>query len=189
GSRPPSRDNGTDLKNLRVIPWVFSWTQNRQLISGWFGFGYALENAVERGIVSWDDLRDIYGKWEFFKALTDNVEMVLSKADMIIGGEYVRLSVDQGTAKKLFNMIKEEYERSRRAVLNITGERNLLDSNPSLRRSLRLRDPYIDPISLVQIRFLQIYRNEKSDNGKRQEILDLLRSTVNGIAAGMRNTG
>ncbi|MCL5021345.1 MAG: phosphoenolpyruvate carboxylase [Bacteroidetes bacterium] len=76
GSRPPSRDNGTDLKNLRAIPWVFSWTQNRQLISGWFGFGYALENAVERGIVSWDDLRDIYGKWEFFKALTDNVEMV-----------------------------------------------------------------------------------------------------------------
>ncbi len=189
GSRPPSRNNGTDLKNLRAIPWVFAWTQNRQLISGWFGFGFALEKAVERGIVSWADLRTIYKKWEFFKALTDNVEMVLSKADMTIGGEYLRLSGGQGTAKKVFKMISEEYERSRRAVLSITGEKNLLDSNPSLQRSLRLRNPYIDPISLVQIKFLQIYRDEKSENGRRQEILDLLRSTVNGIAAGMRNTG
>jgi phosphoenolpyruvate carboxylase len=149
GSRPPSRNNGTDLKNLRTI----------------------------------------YKKWEFFKALTDNVEMVLSKADMTIGGEYLRLSGGQGTAKKVFKMISEEYERSRRAVLSITGEKNLLDSNPSLQRSLQLRNPYIDPISLVQIKFLQIYRDEKSENGRRQEILDLLRSTVNGIAAGMRNTG
>ena len=189
GSRPPSRNNGTDLKNLRAIPWVFAWTQNRQLISGWFGFGFALEKAVERGIVSWADLRTIYKKWEFFKALTDNVEMVLSKADMTIGGEYLRLSGGQGTAKKIFRMISEEYERSRRAVLSITGEKNLLDSNPSLQRSLQLRNPYIDPISLVQIKFLQIYRDDKSENGRRQEILDLLRSTVNGIAAGMRNTG
>ncbi len=189
GSRPPSRNNGADLKSLRAIPWVFSWTQNRQLISGWFGFGYALECAVEKGIVTWEDLRDIYKKWEFFKALTDNVEMVLSKSDMTIGGEYVRLSANPRVADKLFGMIREEYERSCRAVLNITGEKNLLDSNPSLQRSLRLRNPYIDPISLVQIRFLQIYRDEKSDNGRKQEILDLLRSTVNGIAAGMRNTG
>jgi phosphoenolpyruvate carboxylase len=189
GSRPPSRNDGTDLKNLRAIPWVFSWTQNRQLISGWFGFGFALEKAVEKGSVTWDQLREIYEKWAFFKALTDNVEMVLSKADMIIGGEYLRLSGSRGTAAKLFDMIREEYERSASAVLKITGENNLLDSNPSLQRSLRLRNAYIDPISLVQIRFLQIYRDIKSENGKRQEILDLLRSTVNGIAAGMRNTG
>ncbi len=189
GSRPPSRDNGTDLKNLRAIPWVFSWTQNRQLISGWFGFGFALERAVEKGSVTWEDLRKIYNEWEFFKALTDNVEMVLSKADMIIGREYIRLSHDRGTAKKLFDMISEEYEKSTEAVLKITGEKNLLDSNPSLQRSLKLRNAYIDPISLVQIRFLQVYRELKSQNGERQEILDLLRSTVNGIAAGMRNTG
>lgn len=189
GSRPPSRNNGTDLKSLRAIPWVFSWTQNRQLISGWFGFGYALEKAVAKGIVSWDDLRSIYRKWEFFKALTDNVEMVLAKADMTIGREYARLSADTAEGRKIFEMIREEYERSSRAVLNITGEKNLLDSNPSLQRSLRLRNPYIDPISLVQIRFLQIYRGSRSDDEKRQAILDLLRSTVNGIAAGMRNTG
>lgn len=198
GSRPPVRNHGTDMKDLRAIPWVFSWTQNRQLISGWYGFGYALVNAVESGIVSWKDLSEMYDQWEFFKALTDNIEMVLMKADMVIGREYLRLCKNRELSEKLFRMIKEEYDRTCRAVLNITGEENLLDSNPSLQRSLRLRNPYIDPISLVQIKFLQMYRDEKnasphgadgSESGKRQEILDLLRSTVNGIAAGVRNTG
>lgn len=189
GSRPPSRDNGNDLKNLRAIPWVFAWTQNRQLISGWYGFGYALEKAVHDGIVTWEELSRMYKRWEFFKALTDNVEMVLMKSDMTIGREYVRLCKDKKAAEKLFGMISEEFERSEKAVLNITGEEHLLDSNPSLQRSLRLRNAYIDPISLVQIKFLQMYRNSISENEKRQQILDLLRSTVNGIAAGVRNTG
>ncbi len=189
GSRPPSRNGGTDLKNLRAIPWVFSWTQNRQLISGWFGYGYALEYAVQKKITSWAELREMYSNWEFFKALTDNVEMVLSKADMVIGGEYLRLAEQKGNSQKIYRMIKEEYDRSSRAVLNITGESFLLESNPSLQRSLRLRNPYIDPISLVQIRFLQAYREGAMEGGRQQEILDLLRSTVNGIAAGMRNTG
>lgn len=189
GSRPPSRNDGTDLKDLRAIPWVFAWTQNRQLISGWYGFGYALVKAVEEEIVSWKDLSEMYDQWEFFKALTDNVEMVLMKSDMVIGREYLRLCESKKNSEKLFELIKEEYDRACKAVLNITGEGNLLDSNPSLQRSLRMRNPYIDPISLVQIKFLQMFRDEKSENGKRLEILDLLRSTVNGIAAGMRNTG
>ncbi len=189
GSRPPSRGNGTNLKDLRSIPWVFAWTQNRQLISGWYGFGYAVEKAVEDGLVSWKDLGEMYSHWEFFKALTDNVEMVLMKSDMVIGREYLRLCANREVAEKIFEMIRREYERSRSAVLNITGEESLLDSNQSLQRSLRLRNPYIDPISLVQIKFLEIFRGEKLSDGERQEILDLLRSTVNGIAAGMRNTG
>lgn len=189
GSRPPSRDNGTDLKNLRAIPWVFAWTQNRQLISGWYGFGHALEKSVQDGLVSWKDLSEMYNNWEFFKALTDNVEMVLVKSDMTIGREYVRLSADRQTAEELFGMISAEFERAVKAVLNITGEEHLLDSNPSLQRSLRLRNAYIDPISLVQIKFLQMFRAENSENEDHQDMLDLLRSTVNGIAAGMRNTG
>ncbi len=189
GSRPPSRNNGTDLKDLRAIPWVFSWTQNRQLISGWFGFGYAVRKAVDDEIVSWGELKDMYGNWEFFKALTDNVEMVLVKSDMIIAREYLRLSSDKKRAEKIFSMIQDEHTKTTEAILKITGETSLLDSNPSLQRSLRLRNPYIDPISLVQIRFLQMYRGEKLGDERRQEVLDLLRSTVNGIAAGMRNTG
>ncbi|MCL5267376.1 MAG: phosphoenolpyruvate carboxylase [Bacteroidetes bacterium] len=189
GSRPPSRNNGTGLKDLRAIPWVFSWTQNRQLISGWFGFGYALEKAVEERIVSWDDLREMYGNWEFFKALTDNVEMVLMKSDMIIAREYRRLCGDKKSAGSVFEMIQREHEKTSEAILNITKEDNLLDSNPSLQRSLSLRNPYIDPISLVQIRFLEMYRQGKFNDEDKQNVLDLLRSTVNGIAAGMRNTG
>ncbi len=203
GSRPPARNDGTDLKDLRAIPWVFAWTQSRQSISGWYGFGYALNKAVEDGVVEWKDLSEMYHHWEFFKALTDNVEMVLMKSDMVIGREYLRLCGDNMISEMLFGMIKEEYERSCKAVLSITGEKRLLDSNPSLQRSLRMRNAYIDPISLVQIRFLQMYRSEFSSSGdekpeledsvrgnrKRQEMLDLLRSTVNGIAAGMRNTG
>lgn len=189
GSRPPSRNSGTDLKDLRAIPWVFSWTQNRQLISGWFGFGSALDEAVEEQVVTWGDLREMYSNWEFFKALTDNVEMVLMKSDMIIAREYLRLSRDKKGAGEIFEIIRSEHEKTIKAILNITGEEGLLDSNPSLQRSLRLRNPYIDPISLVQIRFLQMYRTGKLGDEKKQEILDLLRSTVNGIAAGMRNTG
>lgn len=189
GSRPPTRDDGTDLKDLRAIPWVFAWTQNRQLISGWYGFGYALFRAVDEGIVDWEGLSRMYNNWEFFKALTDNVEMVLMKSDMTIGREYVRLCANKEIAEKLFGQIRQEFDRAEKAVLNITGEKHLLDSNPSLQRSLTLRNPYIDPISLVQIKFLQMFRNQKSEDGNRQEILDLLRSTVNGIAAGVRNTG
>ncbi len=189
GSRPPSRNNGAGLKDLRAIPWVFSWTQNRQLISGWFGFGYSLEKAVEEHIVSWEDLREMYGEWEFFKALTDNVEMVLMKSDMIIAREYLRLCGDKKEAEKIFAMIQLEHEKTREAIINITKENNLLDSNPSLQRSLSLRNPYIDPISLVQIRFLEMYRGRKFSDENKQNVLDLLRSTVNGIAAGMRNTG
>jgi phosphoenolpyruvate carboxylase len=189
GSRPPTRDDGTDLKDLRAIPWVFAWTQNRQLISGWYGFGYALDKAVQDGIIDWEELSQMYKNWEFFKALTDNVEMVLMKSDMTIGREYVRLCTNKEVAEKLFGLISREFERSERAVLNITGEAHLLDSNPSLQRSLTLRNPYIDPISLVQIKFLQMFRSQKVESRDRQEILDLLRSTVNGIAAGVRNTG
>ena len=189
GSRPPSRSQGSDLKSLRAIPWVFSWTQNRQLISGWYGFGGGLNDAVKSKIVTWDGLRKMYREWEFFKALTDNVEMVLAKSDMTIAREYLRLCRNKTAAERVFNMIEEEYRSSVRAVLNVTGESNLLDGNPSLQRSLRLRNPYIDPISLVQIKFLEMFRDRSLVEKERQEILDLLRSTVNGIAAGMRNTG
>jgi phosphoenolpyruvate carboxylase len=189
GSRPPSRDDGIDLKSLRAIPWVFAWTQNRQLISGWYGFGHAIEEAIQDGAVDWNELSRMYQNWDFFKALTDNIEMVLMKSDMTIGREYVRLCSNNETAEELFRMISEEFEKSEKAVLKITGEKNLLDSNPSLQRSLRLRNAYIDPISLVQIRFLKMFRKIKLGDGNRQQVLDLLRSTVNGIAAGVRNTG
>ncbi|HVO75173.1 MAG TPA: phosphoenolpyruvate carboxylase [Ignavibacteriaceae bacterium] len=189
GSRPPSRSAGDDIRTLRAIPWVFAWTQNRQTISGWYGFGNSISSCIERGVITMEDLKIMYKKWEFFKVLVDNIEMVLLKTDMIIGKEYISLCSDYSSGVQIFNMINEEYERSLNILLNIAGETDLLDSDKSLQRSILLRNPYIDPISFIQIRFIKQYRDRNISGKKKKQLLSLLRSTVNGIAAGLRNTG
>ncbi len=188
GSRPASRKKSKDIRALRAIPWVFSWTQNRQTISGWFGFGYSINKAVENGITDWKTLSKMYNEWKFFKALVDNIEMVLLKTDMIIGKEYLSL-VKDNTGKEIFNIISNEYELSNSAVLKIINEENLLDHAKSLQRSLLLRNPYIDPISFIQVRFIKEFRAKNISNKRKEQLLSLLRSSVNGIAAGVRNTG
>ena len=187
GSRPPSRKKRKDITSLRAIPWVFSWTQNRQTISGWYGFGYAIESALTKKIVTLTELQRLYNKWEFFKALVQNIEMVLTKTDMIVGKEYVSLDKNKKAAK-VFKMIKDEYERSVKYVLMLTKEKELLDDNKILQRTLYLRNPYIDPISFVQVNLIKQYRNGTSKREK-EELLNVLRASVNGIAAGIRNTG
>jgi phosphoenolpyruvate carboxylase len=189
GSRPPSRSSGEDIRTLRAIPWVFAWTQNRQTISGWYGFGYSISTCIERGITSMEVLKNMYKNWEFFKVLVDNIEMVLLKTDMIIGKEYISLSPHKSSAMQIFNLINEEYERSLNILLSITGETDLLDYDKSLQRSILLRNPYIDPISFIQIKFIKQYRQKNTSTRKKKLLLSLLRSTVNGIAAGLRNTG
>ncbi len=189
GSRPASRKQSNDIRFLRAIPWVFSWTQNRQTISGWYGFGTAINNCIDSNLVTWEELMEMHEKWKFFRALVSNIEMVLFKTDMIIGKEYLKLAKNKPTAKKIFDMINYEYELACNALLKITGEKNLLDKNKSLRNSLQLRNPYIDPISFIQVKFIDQFRNKNLPKSKREELLLLLRSTVNGIAAGIRNTG
>ncbi len=187
GSRPSARKQGGRISDLRAIPWVFSWTQNRQTISGWFGFGSAIQLMLKSSKISIDELRSMYRDWNFFKVLVDNIEMVLFKTDMMIGREYASLYDGPGN---FFNIIKNEYDSVVTAVLNITGETSLLDNNPALQRTLALRNPYIDPISFVQLRFIKEYRKQNLKQGAMdKEITSLLRSTVNGIAAGIRNTG
>ncbi len=189
GSRPASRKHSDDIRFLRAIPWVFSWTQNRQTISGWYGFGSAINNCIAGGIVTWEELTEMHKEWKFFRALVSNIEMVLFKTDMIIGKEYLKLAGNKSDAKKIFYMINSEYELSCRVLLKITSEKNLLDKNKSLQNSLQLRNPYIDPISFIQVKFIKQFRNKNLSPNKREELLLLLRSTVNGIAAGIRNTG
>lgn len=189
GSRPPSRSSDEDIRTLRAIPWVFAWTQNRQTISGWYGFGYSVSSCIQRGIISMDELKNMYKNWEFFKVLADNIEMVLLKTDMIIGREYISLCPDMSAAKEIFNMISSEYDRSVDVLLKITGETDLLNSDKSLQRSILLRNPYIDPISFIQVKFIKKYRNKNLQAREKKQLLSLLRSTVNGIAAGLRNTG
>ncbi len=188
GSRPSSRKKGKDISMLRAIPWVFSWTQNRQIISGWYGFGTAIKNAVDEKTITLKQLKNMYLKWQFFTALIQNIEMVLTKADMLIGEEYTRLNKSKNSVK-IFKMIKEEYELSVQWLLNITGENELLENDPQLKRTLSLRNPYLDPISFIQVNLIEKYRSRKTSKKGKAELLRLLRSSVNGIAAGIKNTG
>ncbi|MHB8853568.1 MAG: phosphoenolpyruvate carboxylase [Ignavibacteriaceae bacterium] len=189
GSRPSSRKKSKDIRLLRAIPWVFTWTQNRQTISGWYGFGTAIHKSINENKTGWGSMRKMYEEWEFFKTLVDNIEMVLLKTDMIIGREYLTLCENYKIANQIFNLINNEYDLSCSAILKITGENNLLDANKSLQRSILLRNPYIDPISFIQVKFVKQFRKKNISKNQRENLLMLLRSTVNGIASGVRNTG
>ena len=189
GSRPASRKKSADIKNLRAIPWVFSWTQNRQTISGWFGFGYAVNRCIEEKLTTWKELQSIFNDWLYFNTVVQNMEMVLFKTDMMIAKEYASLCGSNKSLEKLFDVISGEYLKSVDAVLKITDEKHLLDANKQLQQSLSLRNPYIDPVSFIQVRFLKIFRSKKSNAKQREKIFSLLRSSVNGIASGLKNTG
>jgi phosphoenolpyruvate carboxylase len=189
GSRPASRTVRSRLSSIRAIPWVFSWTQCRQAITGWYGFGSSLEAALKAREISWSDIRDMYTHWPFFRALVRNIEMVLAKTDLRIAKQYLGGASNQKSASHFFTKIQGEYELSRSIILRIKKQRILLESDPSLRQSLLVRNPYIDPISFIQVRFLREFRRKKMSAARRKKMLDLLRSSINGIAAGMRNTG
>jgi phosphoenolpyruvate carboxylase len=188
GSRPPSRKKRADINSLRAIPWVFAWTQNRQTISGWYGFGFAIESALKNKIFTLKELQDLYERWEFFKALIQNIEMVLTKTDMIVGKEYISLNGSKNS-NEIFNLIKTEYERSVKNLLLITKEGELLEENKILQRTLNLRNPYIDPISFIQVNIIKQYRASSKSKKRKEDLLNILRSSVNGIASGLKNTG
>jgi len=182
GSRPARRQPGTGLDGLRAIPWQFAWTQTRLLLASWLGLEEALERAFDRG--EGGTLQTMYREWPHFRSSADLFEMVLAKADPRIAAEYDR----QLVAESLQPMGQEFRNRLARAVsalLKVTGHRSLLESNPVLRRSIDVRNPYVDPINLVQIEVIRRLRAGDSDPRLRGAFV----VTVNGIAAGMRNTG
>ncbi|MBL0696603.1 phosphoenolpyruvate carboxylase [Comamonas sp. JC664] len=179
GSRPSKRRAG-GLDTLRAIPWVFAWTQNRAILPGWFGVGSALEAfAKEEGGAAL--LKRMYREWPFFRAVIDNVTMVLAKSDMAIAGRYATLA--PASTRALWRSIQQEHRRTRKQVKRLTGESKLLDNNPQLQRSISLRNPYVDPMSFLQVELLKRKRDGQA------EVDRPLLLTLNGIAAGMRNTG
>jgi len=181
-SRPPSRRSGTGLENLRAIPWVFAWTQSRHLLPGWYGVGTGLEHAC--GLFGVERLADMARQWPFFRVLLGDVEMVLAKADLGIAERYAELAGP--AAERVFPLIKTEFERTRSQVLTLTGSEELLDREPTLQRAIRLRNPYVDPMSLVQVDLLRRWR----EGGRTdRELEDALAVTVRGIARGLQNTG
>lgn len=185
GSRPSKRSQSAKIEDLRAIPWVFSWTQSRHLLPAWYGFGTSMEELLQvEG--NPDHLRAMYRGWPFFRTLVDNLQMALAKADMLVAREYAHLAGDVGL--RLFAEIEREYERSRRAVLQITGYGELLDNKSVIQASIQLRNPYVDPLSFFQVRLLRQLRETANDEERALLLADVL-LTINGIAAGLRNTG
>jgi phosphoenolpyruvate carboxylase len=188
GSRPSRRAATADIRQLRAIPWVFSWTQSRHLISAWYGVGHALKQFADREPDGLEQMRKMYRRWPFFRMLLDNAELSLAKADLGIARQYAALVESADVRKKIFGLIESEHARSIAMVLAVNERKNLLANQPTLAQSIRLRNPYIDPLNHLQIRFLSVWR--KADETQRTEHLRrLLALTVKGVASGMKSTG
>jgi phosphoenolpyruvate carboxylase len=190
GSRPSRRSSTDDLAGLRAIPWVFAWTQSRHFLPAWYGLGFAVDKFVnDHGTKGLDVLRQMYQDWSFFAVLIDNAEISLAKTDLYIAGRYAALVRPSSTGKAIFSRIEEEYHRSRRAVLQINETAHLLARQPVLRESISLRNPYVDPLNYLQIRFLKLWRRTSRGEPGNLSLLRLLQMTVAGVAFGMKSTG
>ena len=181
GSRPSRRRDG-GVENLRAIPWVFAWSQNRSGLTGWYGVGHALQAGIDRHGL--EAMAEMARDWPFFAAMLDDVEMLLAKSDLDIFARYSRLAGD--AHEVFFPKIAAEFERTHDAILAIKGADELLANDYRLRLSIRLRNPYVDPISLLQVELLRRWREGGSEEDELQRALF---ATINGIAAGVQNTG
>jgi phosphoenolpyruvate carboxylase len=188
GSRPSRRKASTDIRELRAIPWVFAWTQSRHLISAWYGVGHALSDFVKQHEDGLERLQKMYADWPFFTQLLDNAEASLAKTELGIAREYAMLVESEAIRKKIFGMIEDAFQQSVKMVLKINGRKQLLENQPVLAQSLRLRNPFVDPLNYLQIRFLKKWRTAPAPQ-RTETLRRLLALTVNGIAFGMKSTG
>ena len=190
GSRPSSRKSSDRIEDLRAIPWVFSWGQSRQSIPGWYGFGTAVNRYLGRAGKDRKrrlaGLRAMYARWPFFRTLVDKLDMVLAKIDMGIASRYAALVGDKKLRAAIFGRIQAEHEATLKAFFAISGAKTLLQDNRSLAYSLRNRIPYIDPLNHLQVDLL---RRLRSQDGNNDELRRAVHLTINGVAAGLRNSG
>jgi phosphoenolpyruvate carboxylase len=183
GSRPASRvamEAEPKLGDLRAIPWVFSWSQSRAMLPGWYGFGSAVsESRIPIGV-----LRELYAGWPFFRAMLSNLDMLMAKTDLGIAERYAELVADAGLRKKIFSQIKDEWERTRTQLFAITGASEFLADNPTLARSIRNRFAYLDALNHIQVELLRRYRAGESD----ERTVRAIHLSINGISAALRNS-
>lgn len=190
GSRPAKRRQSERIEDLRAIPWVFSWTQNRHLIPGGYSVGSALDGFIRKNPdKNLKVLKDMYRNWGFFKSLIDNVQMTTAKADMWIALEYSFLVKPKELGKRIFQQIRNEYKLTEEMILKITEQERILDNNPFLQRSIELRDPYVDSLSYIQVGLLRRLSKGDFREGEESRLIENLKLSINGIAAGMKNTG
>jgi len=186
GSRPASRKNSTRIEDLRAIPWVFGWSQCRLMLPGWYGFGAAIKAwLAARPRDGMRILREMYREWPFFQMLLSNMDMVLAKSNIAIASRYAELVEDTELREAIFPRLRAEWQHTIDMLLSITGQQALLDQNPLLARSIKNRFPYLDPLNHVQIELLKRHRAGKTD----ERVVQAIHLTINGIAAGLRNSG
>jgi phosphoenolpyruvate carboxylase len=185
GSRPPSRKAGNSITDLRAIPWVFSWSQARIMLPGWYGTGSALESWVDGDEEKLARLQELHRHWPFFRTVLSNMGMVLAKTDLGLAARYADLVPDEDLRTRVFDQITAEHERTCRMLLAITGDDALLADNPSLARSIRNRFPYLEPLHHLQVEMLRRRRGGDDDELTRRNI----QLTINGIATALRNSG
>lgn len=192
GSRPSMRQGEASFENLRAIPWVFSWVQSRFIISAWYGIGFALEQYIRQRPAGLEELREMDRDWPFFSSLLRNAQVSLAKTDLYIAEQYAQRVEDPEIRERVTGLIASEYHRSVRHLLEVSGGKALLDFRPVLKESIRLRNPYVDPLNFLQCRFLR-ERGRKEFSGRRpserEQVDRILLLTVNGIAFGMKSTG
>jgi phosphoenolpyruvate carboxylase len=180
GSRPAARTTSGRIEDLRAIPWVFSWAQARVMLPGWFGAGQALAQFKDRAL-----LREMSEAWPFFRTTLDNMEMVLAKTDLQISRHYLQLVEDQGSGQKIFERVRAAWQQTHDCLLEITGQSRLLEHNPQLDASIRLRVPYIEPLNLLQVELIKRFRAGETD----PRIQEGIQLSINAVATALRNSG
>jgi phosphoenolpyruvate carboxylase len=183
GSRPARRTASTKIEDLRAIPWVFSWTQSRILLPGWYGLGAALKQGVDA--YGLEFMQRMERNWTYFSALLSNAELALMKADMLIAARYVELVESPAIRERIWTAIEHEYNDAVAMMLAVTGQTKLLDRDPVLQRSIERRNPYVDPLSFIQLELLKRLRRDRRPDALLRPVL----LAVNGIAGALKNTG
>ncbi|VTR23031.1 phosphoenolpyruvate carboxylase [Actinobacillus pleuropneumoniae] len=189
GSRPSKRKNSDRFEDLRAIPWVFAWTQSRYLLPAWYAAGTGLQSFYQGKEENMKVLQQMYTSYPFFTSLIDTLQMALAKADLIIAKEYSLMTKDDLARERIFGLIQEEFKLTKELVLKITGQQDILDNQPVLQESIRLRNPYVDPLSYLQVQLLNELRELREQEQDDPDLLREVLLTINGIAAGLRNTG
>lgn len=188
GSRPMSRKGSEKFEDLRAIPWVFAWTQSRQMIPAWYAAGTGFAKLVEEDESHMDTLKEMYQNWPFFRSTVNNLQLALMKADLMTAKEYVNLVEDKEIGDRIFGDISSEYDRTKQMLLQISDSKELLDLSPNIQGSIYRRNPYVDPMNFLQVDLIQKLRATEEEE-HTEELLTEVLLTISGVAAGLLNTG